>query len=493
MDNGSAAAYTQAVVTAVYNPPGTNDPDVVSSSTGHVFVAETPETFTYDDDGNLTRDGRFDYTWDAENRLISATTRDDLPADMPRVRVTHQYDHQSRRIATARETWSGAAWQPAGTNRYLYDGWNLVAEVRAAAPANTNLYLWGLDLSGTLQGAGGIGGLLTVRKRLEDGTDIVRNYDFLFDANGNVVQETFRTDGAINAHYEYDPFGTAVIALRVDATDNPFRFSTKWFDNDTGLGYWGFRWYGPGMGRWLSRDPVGEMIELGLYNMVANDCVNCADLVGLQSMGSSVIEKILGEGTRECKWTLFIGHLSEGDDPTGLSELDKWFRNMPDGGYPGGGCGDHKIGFATCGRKWINGVVPPNNRLPMRPIPPEEQDPYPEDAYEKFKRKLRDYRHIPDKNTTPPPSRDDLTAGTGGWPFGYKEYWHTLSAAAAQCKLPGNCCKSVIVTVNCGPGVEEDFDTALKRSANETIRWMIGGPLVNPCRERKVIRCDGSP
>ncbi|NLW49208.1 MAG: type IV secretion protein Rhs, partial [Firmicutes bacterium] len=187
-DNDTSAAYTQAVVTAVYS-------NLYSSATGNVFVAGTPEAFAYDHDGNLTQDGRFDYAWDAENRLASATTRDDLPAGVPRVRVTHRYDHQSRRIATERETWGGAAWQPAGTNRYLYDGWNVVAETRSAAPANTNLYVWGLDLSGSLQGAGGIGGLLTVRKRLEDGTGIVRNYDYLFDANGNVVQEILRTDG----------------------------------------------------------------------------------------------------------------------------------------------------------------------------------------------------------------------------------------------------------------------------------------------------------
>ena len=246
-------------------------------------MAETPEAFTYDDDGNLLSDGRFTYSWDAENRLITATTRDNLPADLPRVRVTHHYDHRSRRIATARETWSGTAWQSAGTNRYLYDGWNVVAEVRAASPANTNLNVWGLDLSGSLQGAGGIGGLLTVRKRLEDCTGIVRNYDYLFDANGNVVQETFRTDGAINAHYEYDPFGNTVVALRVDATDNPFRFSTKWFDNDTGLGYWGYRWYGPGLGRWMSRDPIGERGGLSELMFARNRPISLHDAFGLCS------------------------------------------------------------------------------------------------------------------------------------------------------------------------------------------------------------------
>ena len=57
--NSVTADYAQAIINAVYNPPGTNDPDIVSTQTGHVFVANTPESFTYDADGNLLSDGRF--------------------------------------------------------------------------------------------------------------------------------------------------------------------------------------------------------------------------------------------------------------------------------------------------------------------------------------------------------------------------------------------------------------------------------------------------
>jgi hypothetical protein len=62
VDNLYTAAYPQVVVEAVYDP-GTNEPYVVSSETGNVFVAESPETFSYDYDGNLLSDGRFNYTW----------------------------------------------------------------------------------------------------------------------------------------------------------------------------------------------------------------------------------------------------------------------------------------------------------------------------------------------------------------------------------------------------------------------------------------------
>jgi YD repeat-containing protein len=41
--------------------------------TGNVYVAQQPELFQYDADGNLTSDGRWNYTWDAENRLVMMT------------------------------------------------------------------------------------------------------------------------------------------------------------------------------------------------------------------------------------------------------------------------------------------------------------------------------------------------------------------------------------------------------------------------------------
>ena len=73
------------------------------------------------------------------------------------------------------------------------DTWNLIRETtvnREPGTSSTNLYVWGLDLSGSLQGAGGIGGLLaTVRP---DPTNSLQSTAYLpcFDANGNVSEFT---------------------------------------------------------------------------------------------------------------------------------------------------------------------------------------------------------------------------------------------------------------------------------------------------------------
>ena len=139
------------------------------------------------------------------------------------------------------------------TNTFLYDGWNLIHEEMEAATPTSRSYVWGLDLSGTLQGAGGVGGLLA-RVREEN---IPRPLYYAGDANGNVT-DLVDTNGAVVAHYEYDPYGNTIAQSGAQADANPFRFSSKYWDGETGFYYYGYRYYSPGMGRWLNRDPLSE-------------------------------------------------------------------------------------------------------------------------------------------------------------------------------------------------------------------------------------------
>ena len=61
------------------------------------------------------------------------------------------------------------------------------------------------------------------------------------DANGNVVQ-LVDTGGTVVASDEYDPFGDVVLQSGTEAADNAFRFSTKYWDDETGLSYYGLRY-----------------------------------------------------------------------------------------------------------------------------------------------------------------------------------------------------------------------------------------------------------
>jgi len=62
----------------------------------------------------------------------------------------------------------------------------------------------------------------------------------------------------LKAEYEYDPFGGIIKQTGSAASANPFRFSTKYVDDETGLSYYGYRYYDAEKGRWVSRDPIWE-------------------------------------------------------------------------------------------------------------------------------------------------------------------------------------------------------------------------------------------
>ncbi|WLE97272.1 MAG: RHS repeat-associated core domain-containing protein [Candidatus Electrothrix communis] len=91
-------------------------------------------------------------------------------------------------------------------------------------------------------------------------------------------------DGSVAAAYEYAPFGGLTSAMGTYAATNPFRFSSKYADDVTGLYYYGYRYYSPELGRWLSRDPIGEDGGLNLYGFVKNDSVNIIDLFGMDAV-----------------------------------------------------------------------------------------------------------------------------------------------------------------------------------------------------------------
>ena len=127
---------------------------------------------------------------------------------------------------------------------------------------NTTYNLWGLDLSATLQGAGGVGGLLAVYSPLPLGEGEGGLALPCYDANGNIT-EYLSTNGTIAAHYEYSPFGEIVVQSGDLASTFTHRFSTKPWCPVAGLSEYLFRKYSPPMGRWLNRDPLGDHASPG--------------------------------------------------------------------------------------------------------------------------------------------------------------------------------------------------------------------------------------
>ncbi len=224
-------------------------------------------------DGNQTSDGRWNYTWDAENRLIRLVAN---TAVGPQQRMDFEYDWQGRRIG--KKVWNntGGTGTPATHLKFVYDGWNLIAELDGNnANAVKRSFIWGLDLSGSEQGAGGVGGLLAIKPASGNPTFAA------YDGNGNVTGLIDATTGTISGNFEYGPFGETIRLTPNANNQSPFRFSTKYTDDESDLLYYGYRYYNPSTGRWLTKDRIEEQGGKNLYGFAANSGLNRVDALGL--------------------------------------------------------------------------------------------------------------------------------------------------------------------------------------------------------------------
>jgi len=140
-----------------------------------------------------------------------------------------------------------------------------------------------------------VGGLLWLNNAQSTGGMPTGIQFVAYDGNGNVAGLFSATDGSNTARYEYGPFGEPLRSTGPLATANSVRWSTKVTDDESGLVYYGFRYYRSATGRWPNRDPLGELgFELlrgkrgsllgdgpNLYMFVRNNAVNSWDVNGL--------------------------------------------------------------------------------------------------------------------------------------------------------------------------------------------------------------------
>ena len=320
--NATVAAYQQDPGTGlsfrreVTVTPNTHNTLTVTSTigattttldTGYVFVPLTAETLTYDADGNLRSDGRWLYTWDAENRLKTLSKQN--PASAPNYTWTYTflYDGLSRRIGTKIDWYftPSLSYYFTEYDAFVFDDWNLVMSGKNSSgsiSSGTRLsYVWGPDIGsnpsghGSWQKAGGVGGLVAVLSP----TDTNRMFP-LMDRLGNVTgyrKAVSGTAATLSAVFEYDAFGREVRSSGPVSDAMRFRFSTKYHhggpytETDAGLVYYGYRFYDPDRGRWVNRDPIGERGGMNLQGFCYNNPISLFDSDGrsVSSIPSGIV------------------------------------------------------------------------------------------------------------------------------------------------------------------------------------------------------------
>ena len=291
--NGSnAVLYGDSAFTAT-NMPLTTTYTAVASDTYGRWATNTVSvnlatniTFQYDLNGNLTNDGLRSFAYDDENQLIQVW----VPGQWS---SSFTYDGKMRRRIRQEFTWTGSAWLQTNAVYYVYDG-NLVIQERDINNLPTTTYTRGKDISGSLEGAGGIGGLLARTAQSYVDAPLAGHSFYHCDGNGNITM-LINSEQAIVAKYLYDAFGNVLSASGLLANANLYRFSSKETHLNSGLVYYLYRYYDPNLQRWPNRDPLGELgfEELcrvkapitgdgpNIYEFVHNNSINKYDFEGL--------------------------------------------------------------------------------------------------------------------------------------------------------------------------------------------------------------------
>jgi RHS repeat-associated protein len=213
-------------------------------------LTTTPSaTFAYDANGNTSTkvdaSGTTTYNWDFENRLTSVT----LPGAGGT--VSFRYDPFGRRIQKS---------SLSGTTNYLYDSSSSVEEL------DQN----GATLAHYAQGEG------TDEPLAELHSGAMGFYEE--DGLGSVTSLTDSTAAVLNS-YSYDAFGNT--SASAGSFVNPYRYTGRDYDPETGLLYYRSRYYDSQAGRFLTEDPIGLGGGINFYAYAGNDPADLTDPFGL--------------------------------------------------------------------------------------------------------------------------------------------------------------------------------------------------------------------
>ncbi len=207
-----------------------------TTNNSNELTATPTATYTYDNNGNtLTKTdstGTTTYAWDFENRLTSVT----LPGSGGT--VSFKYDPFGRRIYKS---------SCAGTSIYAYDDDNVIEETNSTG-AVVARYEQTENVDEPLA-------------QLRSGSSTYYEADGL----GSVTSLT-SSSAAVAAAYTYDSFGK--LTNSSGSLQNPYRYTGREFDSETGLYYYRARYYDSASGRFLSEDPIGFNGGANFYRYV---------------------------------------------------------------------------------------------------------------------------------------------------------------------------------------------------------------------------------
>jgi uncharacterized protein RhaS with RHS repeats len=194
------------------------------------------QPYSYDANGNLTQDEEKSYQWDGENRLVQVNFLNPQPSTKPDT-VQMTYDGMGRRVS--------------------------ITELHGTTVLTAKTFVWcDEDLCQERETTGH-----TVTKQFFDEGEQINgtNYYFTYDHLGS-VREMTDSNGVVHASYDYDSYGRQTKLL--GDIDSDFGYSDFFLEKTVCLDLTWYRTYDSEKGRWLSRDPIDDLIDFNLNDSV---------------------------------------------------------------------------------------------------------------------------------------------------------------------------------------------------------------------------------
>ncbi|HEY5047658.1 MAG TPA: RHS repeat-associated core domain-containing protein [Rhizomicrobium sp.] len=218
-----------------------------------VFSGQSPMPLGYDATGNLTSGGGWTYTYDPENRLLTAGSAGTTAG--------YAYDPRGRRVMkNSNRT----------TTYFLDDGDDEIAEIDGGTNSILRYYVPGPSIDEPIA-------MVPV-----SGSD---EY-FHTDHHGSVVAMSDANENLVEGPFLYDPYGNTTCSANCSGAIT-YKFTGQRLDPETGLYYYRARYYSPSLGRFLQVDPVGYTADMDLYTYVGNDPVDMTDPTGMYDCSGS--------------------------------------------------------------------------------------------------------------------------------------------------------------------------------------------------------------
>jgi RHS repeat-associated protein len=233
------------------------------------FINEANTTVGYDGAGNMTVMPKVgtpgtaqQNTWDAWNRLVKVMQGTTTVGK-------YAYDGLTRRVW--KETSEGVS--TVKRHGYFTKQWQLIEERTGTSATVDRQFVWGTRYTDDL---------------------ILRDSETYTPSRLYALHDQWHVTGVVNntgvveERYIYSAFGVSTVLTETfgSRTSSLYGWETRYgayrFDSETSLYCVRYRYLDPALGRWISRDPIGERSGVNLYRLSSNRPPNAADPVGLR-------------------------------------------------------------------------------------------------------------------------------------------------------------------------------------------------------------------